>query len=265
MTTPDTFPHLQTIGRATVLDFPQGQEDALSIRPGMYDLGGGNRVFWFDPRLLSPEPDGASGLHRGELLDGTEAQRAAGMARWNSWRDTRAALIQTGQQPTITKVLASEARIIPEVAKIPFEIVTVEWQGQRPATRTFGRLVHILLESWNRSATEWLAELHGRRIGATEREITTAVALAYATMQHPLINPVQPVEIHREYPICVALANGEIIEGVIDVAWSDGSAWTVVDYKTGRAEKRHQAQVQLYALALQQATGLPARAFVLDI
>jgi ATP-dependent exoDNAse (exonuclease V) beta subunit len=73
------------------------------------------------------------------------------------------------------------------------------------------------------------------------------------------------VEIHREYPICVTLATGEIVEGVIDVAWSDGNTWTVVDYKTGRAERRHQAQVQLYAFALQQATGLPARAVVLDI
>jgi hypothetical protein len=184
-TAPDTFPHIQTIGGATVLDFPPGDEDAVSIRPGMYELGGGNRVYWFDPRLLPAEPEAAPGLHRGELLDGSEAQRSAGMAAWNSWRDTRAALIQTAQEPSIVTVLASEARVTAEAAQIPFEMVTVEWQGQRPATRTFGRLVHVLLESWNPSATERLAELHGRRINATEREITAAVALARATMQHP--------------------------------------------------------------------------------
>ncbi len=264
-TRPDIFPHIQTIGRATVLDFPPDDEDAASIRPGMYDLGAGNRVFWFDPSLLPPVRETIPGLHRGELLDGTEAQRVAGMTAWNSWRDTRTALIEQAQQPSVKIVLASEARITAEAAQIPFETVTVEWQGQRPATRNFGRLVHILLESWNPSATERLAELHGQRIDATEREITAAVALAHATMQHPLVNPNTAAEIHREYPICVTLGNGEIIEGVIDVAWSDGKTWTVVDYKTGRAEKRHQAQVQLYALALQQATGLPARAFVLDI
>ena len=125
--------------------------------------------------------------------------------------------------------------------------------------------MHILLESWSPSAIERLAELHGRRIGATEREITAAAALAQATMEHPLVNPAQATELHREYPICVALASGQIIEGVIDVAWFAGGVWTVVDYKTGRAETRHQTQVQLYALALQQATGRPARAFVLDI
>ena len=263
-TTPDAFPHIQTIGRATVLDFPPDDEDAVSIRPGMYDIGG-NRVFWFDPRMLPPEREAAPGLHRGALLDGTEAQRAVGMAAWNSWQDTRTALIETARQPTIKTALASEARVTPEAAQIPFEAVTVDWEGQRPATRNFGRLVHILLESWNPSATDALAELHGHRINATDREITAAAALARATMHHPLVNPTSAIEIHREYPVCVALASGELIEGVIDVAWSDGKSWTVVDYKTGRAEKRHQLQVQLYALALQQATGIPARAVVLDI
>lgn len=57
-------------------------------------------------------------------------------------------------------------------------------------------------------------------------------------MQHPLLNPVQAIEVHREYPISLTLASGEIVEGIIDLAWSDGESWTVIDYKTGKAEAR---------------------------
>ena len=39
----------------------------------------------------------------------------------------------------------------------------------------------------------------------------------------------------------------------------------VLDYKTDRREKRNIAQVQLYALALERATGIPARGIVLEV
>ena len=125
--------------------------------------------------------------------------------------------------------------------------------------------MHTLLETGDAAATDRIAELHGRRIGATEREITAAVAVARAAMQHPLLNPARPVAVHREYPVSVTLASGEIVEGMIDLAWSDGNSWTVIDYKTGRAEPRYRTQVQLYALALQRATALPARAILLAL
>jgi ATP-dependent exoDNAse (exonuclease V) beta subunit len=93
----------------------------------------------------------------------------------------------------------------------------------------------------------------------------SAVALARAAMQTPLLNPAHPIAVHREYPVSVTLASGEIVEGVIDFAWSDGNSWTVIDYKTGRTEARYRTQVQLYALALQRATNVPARAILLAL
>jgi hypothetical protein len=56
-----------------------------------------------------------------------------------------------------------------------------------------------------------------------------------------------------------------IIEGRIDWAWSHAESWTIVDYKTDRSEKRNLAELQLYGLALQRATGLPVRGIVLEI
>jgi ATP-dependent helicase/nuclease subunit A len=264
-TTPETFPHLKTTGRITVLDFPPEYQDAVSVCPGLHLTTAGNRVFWFDPKLFPPAGDTMLGLHRGEMLKGTASQLEAGLSAWNEWRANRTALISTASEPTIKTILASEAQLTPEADQIPFQIVTVEHAGQWPATRNFGRLVHVLLEIWDPAATDHIAELHGRRIGATENEITAAITLARAAMQHPLLNPARPVAVHREYPVSVTLASGEIVEGVIDFAWSDGTSWTVIDYKTGRTEARYRTQIQLYALALQRATNIPARAILLAL
>jgi ATP-dependent exoDNAse (exonuclease V) beta subunit len=199
------------------------------------------------------------------MLTGTPSQLEAGLSAWNDWRARRRNLIASASEPTVKFILASEARLTPEADQIPFEIVTIEYAGERPATRNFGSLVHALLESWNAAETENIAILHGRRIGATEREVTTAIALARTAMQHPLLNPRHPLSVHREYPVWAKLDSGEIVEGVIDFAWSDGKCWTVIDYKTGRTEARYRTQIQLYALALQRATNIPARAVLLAL
>ena len=70
---------------------------------------------------------------------------------------------------------------------------------------------------------------------------------------------------YRELPVMVRLEDGALIEGRVDCAWTDGTSWTVVEFKTGRREKRHPAQVQLYALALGRATGLPVRGLLLEV
>ena len=263
--TPESYPHLKTQGWATVLDFPADSENAVSVRPGMHRTVGGNQVFWFDPKMLPQVGQTPLGLHRGDMLDGTEPQRQAGLAAGNQWREKRSVLIAAGSQSTVKTVLASKARITPEAEQIECDVIALDSEGQRPSTRSFGSLVHVLLESWDESAMQRIAELHGRRIGATESEVTSAVAVARTAMRHPLLNPARAVIVHREYPISVTLANGEIVEGVIDLAWSDGDSWTVIDYKTGRAEAQYKTQMQLYALALQRATGMPARAVLFEV
>jgi ATP-dependent exoDNAse (exonuclease V) beta subunit len=70
---------------------------------------------------------------------------------------------------------------------------------------------------------------------------------------------------YREMPVMVRLADGTLVDGRVDCAWTDGMSWTVIDYKTDRREKRNVAQVQLYGLALRKATGLPVRGVVLEI
>jgi ATP-dependent exoDNAse (exonuclease V) beta subunit len=59
------------------------------------------------------------------------------------------------------------------------------------------------------------------------------------------------------------------VEGVLDLAFRDGSEWTVVDFKTDveLAARRaaYEVQVALYARAVAAATGEPARAVLLSV
>ena len=112
---------------------------------------------------------------------------------------------------------------------------------------------------------ESLAAIWARRHGATDFERTAAVEVARAALAHPALAVPAEARRYRELPVMVRLEDGTLVDGRIDFAWSDGASWTVIDYKTDRREKRNVAQVQIYALALQRATGLPVRGIVLEV
>jgi ATP-dependent helicase/nuclease subunit A len=70
--------------------------------------------------------------------------------------------------------------------------------------------------------------------------------------------------------VTLSLADGTLLEGVVDLAFEENGAWTVVDYKTDRelavaGEDRYRRQVALYASAVAQATGKPAVGVVMRI
>lgn len=55
-----------------------------------------------------------------------------------------------------------------------------------------------------------------------------------------------------------------LVQGVIDCCFIEDGAWVLLDYKTDGGEAaeaiaRHRPQVELYAQALSQITGLPVR------
>lgn len=57
-----------------------------------------------------------------------------------------------------------------------------------------------------------------------------------------------------------------MVEGIIDMAWSDGSSWTVADFKTGPADQhRYRRQLGLYAAGLRRFTGMPVAAVLVEI
>jgi ATP-dependent exoDNAse (exonuclease V) beta subunit len=123
----------------------------------------------------------------------------------------------------------------------------------------------ILQHATSGEDVEALAEIWGRRHAATDLDRTAAVEASRQALEY--IGRLMPAgaERHRELPVMVRLEDGTLVDGRIDFAWCSGNLWTVVDYKTDRREKRNVAQVQLYALALQRATKIPARGLVLEV
>jgi ATP-dependent exoDNAse (exonuclease V) beta subunit len=110
-----------------------------------------------------------------------------------------------------------------------------------------------------------LAEIWGRRHAASDVESNAAAEASRRALEY--IASIMPAgaERHRELEVMVRLDDGTVVDGRIDFAWCSGNLWTVVDYKTDRREKRNVAQVQLYALALQRATKIPAKGLVLEV
>jgi ATP-dependent exoDNAse (exonuclease V) beta subunit len=153
-----------------------------------------------------------------------------------------------------------------EAAHIAVETVTLPVIPGRPTGRTFGRLVHdILQHAASPADSVALSQIWGRRHNAAEIERDAAAEAARQALEY-LARAIPPgAERHRELPVMVRLQDGTLVDGRIDLAWRGSDSWMVVDYKTDRREARHVAQVQLYALALERATGLPARGLVLEV
>jgi len=110
-----------------------------------------------------------------------------------------------------------------------------------------------------------LSVIWARRHGAGETDRMAAVKAARAALEY--LDRIVPAGAtrHRELPVMVRLADGTIVDGRIDFAWSDGKSWVVVDYKTDRRENRNVVQVQVYGLAVHRATGLAVRGIVLEV
>lgn len=261
--TPSQHPGCQVAGQLTVFEAPGDARD--NIRPGMHrPRAGMHEVFWFDPKLIDIGERDAGGLDHDGLLFPDADRKRKGLDLYQSWRSARTATIGHASEPRYRVRLASEAGDAPEARAIPLEVVSTAKTGQRPSGRNFGKLVHAILQSGHSGNVEELAALHGRRWNASELEIAAAGAIARSALAHPALGA-GAKEIYRELPVSVTLASGEIAEGVIDLAWTDGVSWTVVDYKTGKAERRYESQLRLYALAIQRATGLPAKAVLMEI
>jgi ATP-dependent exoDNAse (exonuclease V) beta subunit len=75
--------------------------------------------------------------------------------------------------------------------------------------------------------------------------------------------------LRRETPIIARLEDGTLVEGVVDLAFTEAAGWTVVDFKTDRefedASDRYVRQVCLYVDAVAAATHSPARGVLLVI
>jgi len=260
-------------GLRTVLDRPldYDREEEFSVRPGLIQPEHGtHEVVWWDPSKLTLDVEGGVGIRQKELLS---EDGGASLAEYRAWQTDRARVLEQGAKPRLDVFLASQAVNAPEGA-VAVEISAAAKPGARPGGRRFGTLVHNALRDVALDATDEaigrMVRMNARAIGATDEESEAARAAVAVALAHPVMTAARRAErCHREYPVTLRLDGDRLIEGVIDLAFLEDGRWTVVDFKTdadsAEVRAQYQRQLQWYAFAMTEMTGMPARAVLLGV
>jgi ATP-dependent helicase/nuclease subunit A len=159
------------------------------------------------------------------------------------------------------------------------DVAVVDARGrERPGGARFGELVHAMLAAApldaGHAAVESLAQVHGRILSAPDDEVVAATETVVRVLAHDLLGRARAADARhacrRETPVTCVVADGTMIEGIVDLAFEESGSWTVVDYKTDRelaalGEDRYRRQIALYAIAIAQATAQPARGVLVRV
>jgi ATP-dependent exoDNAse (exonuclease V) beta subunit len=261
-------------GNDTVLDRPQkayrGPESAVA--PGVHaSRTGGHAVVWWDPTALALGKDHDAGLRQQKLLEADAAGTVSeqGVQRHAAWRAQRDRLVEEGARPSLRVRTATEAALAASVALAVLHEEVATRDPGRPHHKRFGSLVHAILAEVPLDAdgagVERVALQQGRLLGAPDDERAAAAVAVAAALAHPLMRRAAAAGAagcRREVPVSLD-RDGELIEGVVDLAFEEGGEWFVVDYKTDAEIARggleaYEAQVSSYAEAIAAATGRPA-------
>jgi ATP-dependent exoDNAse (exonuclease V) beta subunit len=278
---PKPTPDCPSFGTDSVLERPDEcpRTSKDSVAPGEHQArAGGGRVVWWDPGVLALGKEQALGLRQQKLLLADEAGASdEGVRAHGAWRTWREMAIETASQPQFLVRRVTE--LAPMAAGGPEEIVIAHTPGARtagrPSGRRFGGLVHAILSAVDLRATDkqtvrQVAGAQARLFGATDEELSAATDAVWAALSHPVLRRAAgSPERLRETPLVLRLQDGTLAEGTLDLAFREGDAWTVVDFKTDSelegSRTRYEGQVRLYARALAEATGRQARGLLLVV
>ena len=159
--------------------------------------------------------------------------------------------------------------MLAETAAAEIDVVQIPGAEKRPRGPRFGSLVHAVLATVPLDASddiiERTAETHGRicRRDVTTEEVRAAALVVSAVLRHGLMARARAsASVKRETPVSWVQKDGTLIEGVLDLAFDEGPATIVVDFKTDHelaaGEARYRAQLLQYVTPSSRATGRPA-------
>ncbi|MFN7974945.1 MAG: UvrD-helicase domain-containing protein [Acidobacteriota bacterium] len=205
---------------------------------------------------------------------------AADRAAHDRWRAERDGVLGAGHHVAHAIVTARKRALAPPPPGIEEpRLVVLPRVAGRPKGARFGTLVHATLErvplDAARDAVASVAELAARHFGAPADEVTAAIDAVAVALESELLQrahaAAQRGECRREIPITLTEPS-LVAEGVVDLAFREGDAWTVVDYKTDLDPGADPAvldfyrnQVKVYAAAISRATGQRAFPILLGV
>lgn len=261
-------------GASTVLSRPPeyDREGEISVRPGLIEpQQGSHQVVWWDPAALNLGEEAAQGIRQEDIL---KDDHGRSLAEYREWQSARELVLEAGSKPRFHAFLVSQAAVLPPGEAASVEHIRVSDSKRNVSGRRFGALTHAVLRDTPLHATpvqiRKLAELNARILGAPGAETKAAAASVESVLKHPLLARARAsIRCHREYPIVLKLADGRLLEGILDLAFLEAGLWTIVDFKTDadateRAEQ-YERQLKWYAFGLRELTGIPARAVLLSV
>ena len=243
-------------------------------RPGLHlAQSRKNRVVWFDPSKLELAREPLGGLEVSEALEDEPLVAAESRAAHHAWREAHDGAVAMGQRKTFTVKVAREVSVPATPGAIALEETQVFRTG-RPGGRRFGELVHATLAQVpldaDRQAIDAVVSVHARSLLATPDEVVSAGDAVEAALSHPLLAQARSArEVRREAPVVDPGPEGQVTEGVIDLAFADEGGWTVVEFKTDEDLEpnrlAYEAQTAAYVRAITGATGTSARGVLLKV
>jgi ATP-dependent exoDNAse (exonuclease V) beta subunit len=286
---PEKAPACPKFGKDSVLVRPPDLvvDEKDTVWPGLHRFAeqdkkdGGYGVVWWDPRALTLGVKQSFGIRQEELLtepDDPEVLKND-LKAYESWRTSWDMVKKkAGAASVVFRTATAESRRDDFKSSLPkVELVELPRDSERPAGARFGALVHATLATVPLDASgaqiRQVASLHARVLGADDRETEAASAAAQRALSHPLLQRAKEAwrrgQCRRETPITLAKPGGTLVEGVVDLAFVEDSAWTVVDFKTDRELEKelehYKRQVGLYATAISGATGQKSSAVLIRI
>jgi ATP-dependent exoDNAse (exonuclease V) beta subunit len=227
-------------------------------------------VTWWDPRALTLGVPQSLGIRQEELLKESKDPEILrkDLEAYQNWRTRWDSVRQRASRSSVTfRTARDQARTDLGELKPKVDVIEVSRDVDRPSGVRFGALVHAALAAVPLDASDTqvreITFLHARILGSDEPESIAAVAAVQSVLAHPFMTRTREAvlrgQCRRETPVTVTLADGTLVEGILDLAFWERGEWTVVDFKTDRElEKeleRYKRQVALYALSIERATG----------
>jgi ATP-dependent exoDNAse (exonuclease V) beta subunit len=273
----------------TVLERPdQSPASAATVCPGQHVFDNdGYAVVWWDPGSgggLDLDKTPVFGVRRDDLIVKDVPTHVVGDGRsaYDQWRLARIEARDAGGRPSLRVTTVREWAAGPrEGLAQDVSIVELEWGAARPTTAggpAFGLLVHEVLAhvplDAGRRRIESVAASQVRLLGLSPDDGGIAAAIVERVLRHDLLVRARAADAlghcRREAPVTVGGPAGELIEGVVDLAFREGDEWVIVDFKTDRELSadgidRYRRQVSLYAAAVGQAMHSRTSAYLLRI
>jgi ATP-dependent exoDNAse (exonuclease V) beta subunit len=265
--------------RDSVINRPNADPAGPStVSSGLHAMGT-HDVVWWDPRCLHLNASRPAGLRYEKLIvkkDVPSEVPEEGRREYAAWQKAHAQAIDAGSKPSLAvqTVTARARKAAAAPAPENVEVVEVPRVAACPAGRRFGALVHGVLAAAPLDATaaviHGLAVSLGRALGARSEEVDAATERVTTALTHSLFDRARRAfaagRCRREVPV-TWVDDGQLVEGVVDIAFEDGGGWTVADFKTDELTHvhaaRHKRQIALYAAAVRLATDRPTSAVLL--